>query len=59
VLFDTQLIVERASAGDFDVVTAALDLFTDFMAMAVRILIILLRNAEKKQQEEQRRRKRS
>jgi FtsH-binding integral membrane protein len=57
VLFDTQLVVERASAGDMDQVQHALDLFVDFMAIAVRVLIILMKNQEKK--EEQRRRKRN
>jgi FtsH-binding integral membrane protein len=58
VLFDTQLVVERASAGDMDQVQHALDLFVDFMAIAVRVLIILLKNQERKQQQERSRRKR-
>lgn len=49
VLFDTQLIVERASAGDFDHVRHALDVFVDFVALAVRVLVVLLRNAEKRE----------
>lgn len=57
VLFDTQLVVERASAGDMDQVQHALDLFVDFMAIAVRVLVILLKNQERKQQERSRRKR--
>lgn len=55
VLFDTQLVVERASAGDMDNIQHALDLFVDFMAIAVRVLIILLKNQEKKEERRRRR----
>jgi FtsH-binding integral membrane protein len=36
VIFDTQVIVERCGAGDFDVVKHALDLFVDAAAVFVR-----------------------
>jgi FtsH-binding integral membrane protein len=55
VLFDTQLVVERASAGDFDQIQHALDLFVDFMAIAVRVLIILMKNQEEKEKRKRRR----
>jgi len=55
VLFDTQLVVERASAGDMDNVQHALDLFVDFVAIAVRVLVILMKNQEKKDQRKRRR----
>lgn len=47
-IFDTQMIVERASGGERDAVTHAIDLFIDFIALFVRLAIILMRNSEKK-----------
>eukprot|EP00499_Haloplacidia_sp_CaronLabIsolate_P008619 CAMPEP_0196773808 /NCGR_PEP_ID=MMETSP1104-20130614/2994_1 /TAXON_ID=33652 /ORGANISM="Cafeteria sp., Strain Caron Lab Isolate" /LENGTH=235 /DNA_ID=CAMNT_0042143959 /DNA_START=30 /DNA_END=737 /DNA_ORIENTATION=- len=47
VMFDTQLIVEKASAGDQDVAWHALELFIDFAAIFVRLLIILSKNSKK------------
>lgn len=48
ILFDTQMIVEKAAAGNEDYVKAALDLFIDFVAVFVRITVIMLNNAEKR-----------
>lgn len=47
VIFDTQLIIERASAGSKDFVSDALQLFTDFMAIFLRILAILAKDRKK------------
>jgi len=58
MVFDTQEIIERAHYGDLDYVKHALTLFTDFVAVLVRILIIMLKNASEKS-EEKKRKKRS
>lgn len=55
VAFDTQVIVEQAFSGNLDHVKHALDLFVDFAAIFVRILVILMQKEARK--EEKRRRK--
>lgn len=57
VVFDTQMIVERAYAGEKDHIKHALDLFVDFMAIFTRILIILYQNAEKRESDKKKRRR--
>ena len=42
VCFDTQVIIQRASLGDFDVVGHALKLFQDLFAVFVRLVTILI-----------------
>jgi len=56
ILFDTQVIIERVSLGDTDYVWHAVELFTDFVAIFVRIVIILLEFSDsgKKKREERR-----
>jgi len=44
IVFDTQMIIEKASLGDRDYIKHSLDLFVDFIGVFVRLLIILLRN---------------
>lgn len=42
MVVDTQEIIEMAHMGDMDYVKHALTLFTDFIAVFVRILIIMV-----------------
>jgi Bax inhibitor 1 len=42
VVYDTQEIIERAHRGDMDHVKHALTLFTDFVAVLVRVLVIMV-----------------
>ncbi|CAK9224973.1 unnamed protein product [Sphagnum troendelagicum] len=53
----TQVIIERAERGDFDYIKHALDLFVDFAAIFVRILVILTKNSNERQRRDERRRK--
>jgi len=56
ILFDTQMIIEKASSGDSDYVWHSVELFIDFIAIFVRIVIILLEfsdsNKKKKETKE-------
>ncbi|CAB4495000.1 hypothetical protein RhiirA5_349804 [Rhizophagus irregularis] len=49
VIYDTQLIVYRATLGSRDVVRHTLELFIDLIAIFVRILYILIKNSEEKE----------
>jgi len=48
VMFDTQLIVEKASAGSDDYLWHALDLFLDFVNIFVKLVSILTKNKKSK-----------
>ena len=49
ILFDTQMIIERADRGDYDYIKHSLDLFVDLIGLFVRILIIAVSNIPMKQ----------
>ncbi|KAJ4804616.1 Bax inhibitor 1 [Rhynchospora pubera] len=56
IIFDTQDIIERAHSGDLDYIKHALTLFTDFVAVLVRVLIIMMKNASEKEDKKKKRR---
>ncbi|WCJ25783.1 BAX inhibitor 1 [Euphorbia peplus] len=56
VVVDTQEIIEKAHLGDLDYVKHALNLFSDFVAVFVRILIIMLKNSAEKNEKKKKRR---
>lgn len=58
ILVDTQVIIEKAYESPLkDHVKDALSLFVDFMAIFVRVLVILIKNQEKKEDRRERRRR--
>ena len=57
VIYDTQLIIERAEMGDKDEISHALTLFLDVFQLFIKILQILM-ELQKRQEEENRRQKR-
>ncbi|CAK9173309.1 unnamed protein product [Ilex paraguariensis] len=56
IVVDTQDIIEKAHFGDLDYVKHALTLFTDFVAVFVRILVIMLKNSSDKEEKKKKRR---
>jgi FtsH-binding integral membrane protein len=54
ILYDTQLIIEKSDRGSDDFVWDALELFIDFVAVFVRVLIILLQNTGDKDKKKKR-----
>ncbi|KAK8710669.1 hypothetical protein V6N13_145983 [Hibiscus sabdariffa] len=57
MIVDTQEIIERAHLGDLDYVKHALTLFTDFVAIFVRILVIMLKNSTEKSEKKKNKRR--
>ncbi|CAN6461106.1 unnamed protein product [Victoria cruziana] len=57
MVVDTQKIIERAYQGDMDYVKHSLDLFTDFVAVFVRMVIIMTKNASERSEKEKKRRR--
>ncbi|MQL68521.1 hypothetical protein Taro_000839 [Colocasia esculenta] len=57
MVFDTQLIIERAYHGELDHVRDALNLYVDLVGVFVRVLVVMVKNAAEK--EERKRKKRS
>ena len=51
VIYDTQLIVEKAHMGDYDYNLHALELFIDLIRIFVHIVRILIENSEKKKKD--------
>lgn len=47
VLFDTQLVIEKRNMGDDDFIWHSVDLFIDFIAIFVRIVILLTKKSKK------------
>jgi len=52
VIFDTQMIVEKASLGDKDFIGHSLQLFMDFLNIFIRILLILSKDKKKEKKRE-------
>jgi len=47
VLYDTQAIIEKTNQGDRDYIKHSMELFIDFVAIFVRVLIIILKSRKK------------
>jgi FtsH-binding integral membrane protein len=45
IIFDTQLIIEKAANGSKDYIWDSLELFLDFINVFVRLLVILAKNS--------------
>lgn len=51
VLFDTQLIIEKAEHGDKDYIWHCIDLFLDFVTLFRKLMLILAFNEKDKKKE--------
>lgn len=52
VLYDTQVIIEKAHNGERDHIQHALDLLLDFLAIFKRLAIIMARNQARRQNDD-------
>jgi Bax inhibitor 1 len=57
IIFDTQVIVERAENGDKDVPSHTMKLFIDLFELFMKILMILIKLNNNKNEKENKRRK--
>lgn len=57
VLYDTQIIIEKAHAGERDHLKHALELFIDFVAIVRHIMVIMANNRQRRDDNDNRRRK--
>lgn len=55
VLYDTQLIIERATRGSRDAIWHAAELFMDFVNLSIHLITILMNHNEKKEKESRKR----
>jgi FtsH-binding integral membrane protein len=54
IMFDTQVIIEKARRGDKDFIAHSLDLFIDFIQIFRKVLIILMQKEQSKDQKKKR-----
>jgi FtsH-binding integral membrane protein len=56
VMYDTQMIVERASAGSMDIPGHAMELFMDLFSLFIRLANILLKKEMDRENEKRKKR---
>eukprot|EP00088_Acartia_fossae_P004334 TRINITY_DN11854_c1_g1_i1.p1 TRINITY_DN11854_c1_g1~~TRINITY_DN11854_c1_g1_i1.p1 ORF type:complete len:237 (+),score=80.32 TRINITY_DN11854_c1_g1_i1:65-775(+) len=54
IMFDTQVIIEKARRGDKDFIAHSLDLFIDFVQIFRKVLILLMQKEQGKEQKKRR-----
>lgn len=54
IMFDTQVIIEKARRGDKDFIAHSLDLFIDFIQIFRKVLILLMQKEQGKEQKKKR-----